>query len=95
MDIRSQLRGFRRRWPGRADGCSEASAGAVERVQNDCGGDLPNRLTTKIAAVGSVVLYDLRRESDADVSNDVVGGPDIAIPSNALLSRTCTAWLDR
>lgn len=40
-------------------------------------------------------LYDLRRESDADVSNDVVGGPDIAIPSNALLSPTCTAWLDR
>jgi hypothetical protein len=29
-------------------------------------------------------LYDLRREPDAGVSNDVVGGPDIAILSNAL-----------
>ena len=43
----------------------------MERVQNDCGGSLLNRLTIKIAAVGSVVR--LEKGTDADISNDVVG----------------------
>jgi hypothetical protein len=41
-----------------ADGCSGASAGVMERAQNDYGGHLPNRLTIKIAAVGSVVRLE-------------------------------------
>jgi hypothetical protein len=55
----------------------------MERAQNDYGGDLPNRLTIKMAAVGQ--LYDLRREPDADASNDVVGGPDIADSQQCLI----------